>query len=43
VQGALLGTGIIQRPDLGAQQIGAQKIVRDGKPARGIAIEQMKT
>jgi hypothetical protein len=43
VQGALFGTGLVERPDLGPQQIGAQEIVRDGKASVGVAIEQMKT
>jgi hypothetical protein len=42
VQRDLLGPGLVDRPDLGAQQVGTQKIVCDGEPPLRIAFEQMK-
>ena len=43
MQRALLRPGLVDRPDLGTQQVGAQEIVGDREPACGVALEQMKT
>ncbi len=43
VQGALAGPGLLHRPDLGAQQVGAQEIVGDAQPPGSVALEQVKS